>query len=170
MTNAENTAASRPLTFDRLISEKQRVERHVYVPLSDIGIQELGDANVAAQMAEMTGQDVEAARKRVELAEELVRDNSAHFHFRSIGRRRYQELLEQHPASEAQRKATPPLVYDIDGLRPHLISRTLVSPALSVDEVVQLSESEEWNDAEIQALFDAAVAVNTHVRALNLGN
>jgi hypothetical protein len=170
--NTSKRPAGAPTTLYHLTSLKKPVERHVFIPYSDEGVEELEAAQNAHGRALIMNDQamISEAKARLDAAEKVVRDNSAHFHFRSIGKR-YQKLLDEHPATPEQLKTNPNLPFNLDKLRPVLISACLVSPVLSADEVKRtIVDSDDWNNAEIQALFDAAVGVNTNARLANLGN
>lgn len=144
----------------------------MYIPYSDDGVEEYEAAENAHGRALIMNDPkaIAEAKERLAAAEAVVRANSAHFHFRSIGRR-YQRLLDEHPATPAQLKKNPNMPFDLDTLRPALVAACLVSPVLSADEAREaIFENDDWNDAERQALFDKAVAVNTNTRLANLGN
>lgn len=98
----------------------------------------------------------------------------------SIGRKKYDALVADHPPTEEQVKewqeqnpkddGTPGdslPEYNGDTFPQALISRCLTSPKLSVDEVEEVTE--DWNFSEFMQLFTAAIAVNSASRVIPWG-
>ncbi len=92
------------------------------------------------------------------------------FTFRSIGRKAYERLIEEHPATEEQQKQAREhgveaglaphlsrLSWNADTFPPALIAAASVDPKISHDEAYELFHvSEDWNQAELTALFVTA--------------
>ena len=126
---------------------------------------------VLAEIPEPSPHDSEEAWDdyRVRVAEATVEVT-----FRSIGRRRYDELQKAYPPTPGQiadfkRKGLPEPVTDPEKFTAALIAASSVSPKLSYEEVRELVDSEAWNDAELNELFMAALNVNQSSRTAALG-
>ncbi len=89
------------------------------------------------------------------------------FTFRCIGRKAFERLIEEHPATEEQQKRareqalaaglSPQLTrlsWNADTFPPALIAAASVDPKISPDEAYELFHvSTDWNEAELTALF-----------------
>lgn len=161
----------RPVTFDHL-KAKDPLERTVTIVLSHQASrawEEASAAYEAARLANRLTPDVEAER---EAARHAVRDASVTLRFRSIGRRGYDTLVEDHQVSDegrqrAQDEGKPVPPYEVDTFAPALVAASCVEPLMSVEEVLELWET--WNTAELMELWVAALEVNTQRRVVDLG-
>lgn len=201
-TPSERARRLGPATSDHLKKKQSRSQR-VYVPLDD----ELADE--VARLAK----DVESDRlylakvrgnggtddarqksmddkvKKLEKLREELRDNTIVMKLVSIGRKRYENLIAEHPLSEEDkaklREDNPDGQlpdFDPDTFPAALVGASCVEPDLSegsyVDEESNpprtrypLAEEiwDEWNQGELTALFQAAYQVNTQRRVVDLG-
>lgn len=103
-----------------------------------------------------------------------IEDYIVDFVFRSVGRRRYEELVSECPASKKQiadskRDGLDEPGWNPDVFPPTLIAAALVEPEMTSEDVFEMWESEEWNQAELVTLFMAAMAVNAERKTVNLG-
>lgn len=92
--------------------------------------------------------------------------------FRSIGRRAYDELVDEHPPSkkqieEAKEQNQEKPAFNIETFAPALIAASCIEPQMSEDEARELFD--EWGAAEIAEPWLAALEVNTSRRTVNLG-
>lgn len=125
------------------------------------------------------GEQVEAglapAREALAAAERAVRDATRIYMFRSIGRHKFRELIDEHPPREqdhAQQRADTGneqarARWNDDTFPPALVLASCIDPVLTEDEVVEIWQT--WNAAEIVDLFAAALAVNQQRRVVDLG-
>ena len=90
---------------------------------------------------------------------EKIEDETAEFTFRALRRRDYRKLIEDHPPLPADEQDFD---FNPETLGPELISRSAVSPELSLQDVEYLWE--EWDDATVTELYSAALLVNKEVR------
>lgn len=174
---------TRPVTFDHLKSRKKPVTQQVSICLDS----DLADAVADAQSALNLARDrsarmsnnadlfaaVEEAERELESKQAAAAKETVTFTFRGIGRRAYDDLITLHgPSKEqrerAKREGQPGLNYNVDEFPPALVAASLVSPVLSEEEVQELWDSEDWNDAELQALFMGARAANEARRLVDI--
>lgn len=175
----------KPPTFDHLKSSKQPLHIEVKIYLDDESLKrvsEAEDALAAADTQELATRGTEGhpeAVTRLEAARRLRDDLRAaldeqtlRMQFRSVGRKKYDQLVTDHPPTEAQvaeAKAAgeEPPPYDAEPFAAALIAASCASPEMSVEQVSQLYD--EWNGVEFLELFTAALAVNTGRRIDALG-
>lgn len=103
--------------------------------------------------------------------------------FQAIGSKRWETLLADHPPTDAQQRehlaeqekvgiplqARRRLQWNVDTFPPALIAACIVEPKLTVAQAEELWESEAWNAGELDAIFSAAVRVNTTASSVQLG-
>lgn len=175
---------TRPVTFDHLKSRKKPVTQQVEICLDSELADVVTDAQQALEAARAKSarmpnnadlfaaeQDAEHELKRAQADAAKV---TVTFTFRGIGRRAYDNLLTKHQPDKEQRErfkreGQPGLNYDVEKFPPALVAASLVDPELTADEVQELWDSEDWNDAELQALFMGARGANEARRLVDLG-
>ena len=113
--------------------------------------------------------DLGAARDAASVALEAVRQR---WTFRSLGRKAWKALVDAHPTTDATNElwqaegGTGPAPYDFDALAPDLIAAAVVAPAgITPAQVAVMFDGDDWNDAEIQALYQTAVLAQTSARS-----
>lgn len=178
--------------LDHLRSKKQPVTRSVRILTdSDLG-EEYGRLEKAERALErrltstevppqaLVAEHTEVAKRLADL-EKLVEENSILFKFRSIGRKKFEKLQELHPPTEEQEKEFEEAVKDNPQLRGQkvpfntetypraLIVACMIEPKLTQSEVADWLEDDSWNEAEIEAMFTAAMEANTQRQVLELG-
>lgn len=178
----------RPLTFDHLRSAKKGNTKVVSIVLDPDLADELTEAQQRFEKAKLLleaqpkergryeeYEDSEAAlekvRARVEEAGAI-----AEIKVRGIGRQRYDKLQADHPPTEEQRKKhkrenpeQPPLTENPDTFPIALIAACAVEPTMTVEQVKELWDSDEWNLAECMTLMMACIEVNQQRRIASLG-
>lgn len=179
------------LTWADIKSKKKPMERTVWISTDTATAQEFDTAKgqvlraeailesrtglASAQELERMQADVEAAQQAFEEAEANARKNSIPFTFRAMGRTNYEAMVADHPPtqkqiSEARRKKEQLPPFDADTFVPTLISKSLINPELSYEQVVELMNDESWNGAEWNTLWLTALEVNSTRRVVELGN
>ena len=112
--------------------------------------------------------DLGAARDAASKALEAVRQRWV---FRSLGRKAWKAMVGAHPTTDATNVlwqaegGTGPAPYDFDALAPDLIAAAVVTPATTPAQVAAMFDGDDWNDAEIQALYQTAVLAQTSARS-----
>jgi hypothetical protein len=91
------------------------------------------------------------------------------FRFKALSRDRYERLLATHQPTKEQRARTTALggflQWNPDTFPPALMAACLVDPDdLTADDVQAMFVDDEWNQAELEALFSAALSacINRH--------
>jgi hypothetical protein len=177
---------SRPITMDHLRSSKKPVRKTVWIALDSDDATELEEAtrtfnivDAAVNRAKANGnlvpQDtltrlIEATDRKTK-ATEVARENSVKFVFRSLGRRKYDALLGEHPPTDEQMKkqGNDKLEFNPETFPEALVQACLIEPELSIDEVKEIFNSEDWTPGETYSLFMAAMQANQSTGVVNLG-
>lgn len=162
--------AKQPLDHLR---KKKPITTTIVIPLEDGLTEPVDEArNELGRALLLSDADREAtARERLKTAEDFLRDNSIVMKFQAIGRIAFEDLLREHPPTEAQKAEDASTVWNRDTFPAAIISATLLEPALTEAEVKdEILDSENWGAAEQRMLLDAAVEVNTRRRVTELGN
>ena len=124
------------------------------------------EALVAADRAVLA--DLVAVRDAASKALEAVRQR---WTFRSLGRKAWKALVDAHPTTDATNElwqaegGAGPAPYDFDALGPDLIAAAVVTPAVTPAQVAAMFDGDDWNDAEIQTLYQTAVLAQTSARS-----
>lgn len=184
--------------LDHLRSRKRPVTKPVWIALdSDVADrlielqQKLERAETLLEARPLDGQlavQVEALADEVDDATEDFRSNAAKFVARSLGANAYEELMSHHPATKDQiTDAKKQGVMGVLGFNTDTFPKVLTAACvryvsgqtedgedileeLTEEYVKEMYESEEWNEAELTALFEAAYNVNSTRRVVDLGN
>lgn len=160
-------AADKPTIAD-ILSKKKGATKTVRVLL---------DAEIANQIEQLREQIKEASRsssradmgmenpvpglqKKIDKLIAAAEKNGmfAEFTFKSVGRKRFDDLVREHEPDEETRKLGGQ--WNPETFAPALLSEACVEPAMTLEEAKQLWDSDEWNQAELLELFQAAIEVN----------
>jgi hypothetical protein len=176
---------ARPATADHLRSKKKRATKVVEVVLDPDAARAVHDAEGKVDQAEAAlrvAPDDEAAQQAVWTAKAdldtlraaaAAADAVVTLTFRSIGHVAYDELVRAHPPVADQvaeaKAAGGDLNYNALTFPPALVAASLEEPKMTAAEVAELWESPDWNLAELSALFQAAIEVNSRRVTLDLG-
>lgn len=180
-TATTTSPVKRPATFDRLKAKKP-VEDVVDILLDDEPAKAVSDAREALLEAEGNLQEKlhdpklkkarDDAKKAVDKAMAEQDGEIVTIRFRAVGRKRYEQLLDEHPPTpEEERKAKDAggeAAWNNETFPVALIAASAVEPALTEEQVQELFD--EWNQTEAQMLFLSAFRVNTNRRVPDLGN
>lgn len=137
------------------------------------------ETSIQVRGSEATAADrtlLETLRDRVEELRNEIKSTATPFVFEAIGHNRYDKLIKAHPPSseqiEAAKKENTEIGFNPETFPFALIDASCVEPAFEPGELATWLEDDEdgeWNQAEINDLFNGAMAVNlSHARA-NLG-
>lgn len=175
---------NRPPTFDHL-KKKKPVEVTVVVHHDDALVKAYESAQQALGEAEFTaGADgdetasrLDRLREAAESAREALEDETTWLTFRSIGRRAYDALIEAHPPTKeqlekAEKENLPRPQYDEDSFAIAVVAASCVDPStgeqfMTEEQVAELFD--DWNTAEVVALYTAALQCNSVRRVTDLG-
>lgn len=91
-------------------------------------------------------------------------DETVDIVLQSIGRKRYEALMTEHPATkeqnaEAKKETGEEAPYNVETFPIALISACALEPIMTEEQVQQVWD--EWNSAEVMELFFAALEVTT---------
>lgn len=168
LSDARDELAAAQTLADATYDRRLALARAANPPASELMTIEAGlDAERAAATAD--------ARTAVEAAEQAVRESAQTFVFRSPGRKAFEDLVAEHPPTEADhddtRKTTgrPEALarWHSDTFTPALLAATCVDPKLTVEEAQAVYD--EWTDAEVGALVAAALTVCQGARQVDVG-
>jgi len=174
----------RPMTYDHLRSRKKPNIKTVRLTLDSEVADIFEDAKAEVERLKIRVDykpddktlraEYHAAMEKFAEAKAQVMDHSVLFKFRSIGRKRFDDLIFEHPPTDAQIKkakdnGTGDVNWNEDTFPVALIHACLIEPKLEEQEVKDLWESEDWAGSEVLALFYAALEVNSSRRAIDLG-
>lgn len=125
----------------------------------------------------MTATELLAAKRKcpvIRRASVLVDGAEVVFTFRSIGRGPFNRLQDEHPPTSSQQTRAlaearalglpdrlARLRWDADTFPPALVAAAAMDPVISSDEAAAMFDDDGWNEAELTALFAAAVAAQT---------
>jgi hypothetical protein len=181
--------------LDRLRGKKQPVVRFTDI-FVDVGVAEaINRAKLELETAEGIARnkpgDLSAQVRRDEARAELERlldqavedEQVVRFTFRAIGRKAFERLKEDHPATAEQQKEAREaglaaglepeqarIHWDADKFPPALVAAASLEPKISHDEAWELFHvSEDWNEAELVSLFLAALAAQQGRDVADLG-
>ena len=116
---------------------------------------------------------VEDAEEALEALEDEAKEASEDFTFRGIGRQGFEALIDSHEPTADQRKKArkdgDEVQWNPDTFPQALVAASLVDPDLTEEEVQEIWDSPDWNQAELLELFAAALEVNTTRRTASLG-
>lgn len=176
----------KPVTYDHLKSRKKPVVRSIRISLDqehsesieelENSIKRLTVRHRARPDDNLVEAQLDEAEKRISELYDLVRDNSVKFQFRSVGRKKYDRLLTEHPpeaqhieaARKIDMKAT--LEFNPDTFPEALVAASLLEPPLSRADVADMFSSDDWNTAELALLFQTAMEANVSRNMVPLGN
>lgn len=182
------------LTFEALKSRKKPRTAEVKIAL-DVGVIETLERAVAKhRTAKMQLEALEAAdapkstlinKKKAEVKESLremeeakalAEEEVVTFKFRSVGRDKVDDLIETHPPTadqkaKAKKAGADEPQWNVDTFPPALIAMTLQEPKFTEEEVAEIWSSDDWNEAEVMALFTTAMQVLNNLKKVDfLGN
>lgn len=172
--------------LDHLRGKKKPVRKTVYIA---------SDSELAASLAEME-EDlrrregmaavrdrqpketeisfIEELRAKVDALRANVQDTAIKFVFESMGAKKFDKLANAHPATDAQIKEAKEqglgdLQFNPETFPMALIDACCVEPEHEPGTLAEYLEGDEWNSAEQQELFMAAMMVNQTRQTVRMG-
>lgn len=96
----------------------------------------------------------------IQKAIESLRDEAEEitFTFRDIGRKRFDDLLNEHPPTKEE-KEEKNYQYHPETFGPALLAATAIDPPMSIEDAQAIFD--EWSQGEVEALFMTALAACT---------
>lgn len=174
---------TRPDTFDHLRTSKKPNVKRALIPLdSDIAdsYEEAKEKfEKAERMLEIRPDDPKAqydfdmTRDAMEIARNVLLDSSVEFVFRSIGRRKYEDLVMEHPPTPDQQETAKKAgdgnyLWNPDTFPQAIIAASVVSPTMEEADVKEIWESPDWNSPELLSLLNAALEANSSMRIVDI--
>lgn len=187
---------ARPQTYDHLKSKKKPQTAKVSLCLDSDLSEEFEEAqrkvreariratasNVDDDTRTRLDRELEEAEQALEALRPAVEEATVVFKFKSIGRKKYEELVLAHPptdeqverskkfASEAEaRNGEDRLMHNPDTFPVALIAKASVEPKLTEDEVREMWDSDDWTGAELMTLFFTAQTPQMKRSQVDLG-
>lgn len=174
----------KPPTYDHLKSMKKPTVKTVSISLDDdlqeaynIAKEALEAAQANSNGSNVTHAGIAKAKKAVEEAKAAAEGASITFKFRSIGRKKYDDLVDQFPATDDQKAEVARfggdpdnLAWDPDKFPVALMAASILEPALTAEQVQEMYDSDDWSASELSALSVAALEANNSRRIVSLGN
>ncbi len=164
---ADQGKAAKMQTMANIIAKKRGVTKKATLQIDGeiaVEILELRAQITIAEQFDRRHNEPDTAPKLQEKLDEIVeqsRDTEITFTFKAIGRIAYDDLVSD-PAnvpSEDQKKEGAQ--FNPETFPPALVAAAAVDPEISLEEAVEIFGDSEWNGAELQKLFFAALEVNT---------
>jgi hypothetical protein len=188
-----NTKKGRPVaTYDHYKSAKKNPVRRVIIPLDDELAEQwqevtgrLGLAQTRLDMG-IDSNEIRAAVMR-ELAEwqakkdQMMKEmegNVAIFKVKGLGRKKYDKFMSdpKYMPTEAQLKKAKErngpnatLNWNADTFPVPFIHACLVEPEMTLEEVQDMWDSDEWTSAECLLILGSALEANDNVRSIDWG-
>lgn len=172
----QQARTGRPVTLDHL-KKKKPLERTLLIPASEEDAKQLADAREVLATANMVGDEkrMTSARAKLDEVEARVRADGIEFVFRGIGRRKYEELIREHPptkeqVTEAEAEGSV-MSFNPDTFIPVLLEATVVNTDLTAAQwESEVIDSDDWGQGEISTIIGYAMDVNRGTRVAELGN
>lgn len=180
----------KPVTYDRLKSKKKAIVRSCWIALDP----EIADEDSLAKLKlDAATIRMKGSPENKEFAEAFAEAEAAYtaahkalvgeavkFKFKALGRRRYQELLDDNKPTDEQRAEARRLAEAIgeedgelgwnpDTFPDQLIAKCLIEPELSKEEILNILGDDNWSTAEVLLLFNTAMGANSNVPLVDLG-
>lgn len=105
---------------------------------------------------------IEAAEGRLEALWDDAEGSIAEFVFQDIGRKRYDDLVSEHPPTAEEKRqweaegGEGKLAYSTESFPPALISATAIKPEIDLATATKICD--EWGNGEVYKLMNAAQA------------
>lgn len=142
--------------------------QRVAARLAERGIDPLDQEAREPVAAEIKAEDEDLEKEvagRAEAALQAVVDTTRTFKFRSLGRTTYRKLIAAHPPTDADHTAARVESGDMNARAswnretffPALVHAASVGPQLTEAEVVEIFESPDWSDGEVDLLVQGAI-------------
>lgn len=116
-----------------------------------------GDRALAAEL--------KIVEKKLKELDGEIQDAMYDFKFRAVNSTLIDEILSENQPTpkqlkEAAQKGEDAPMWNPDTMPPAIVAASLQDPELTLEEVQEMWEDENWNAAELLTLFEAAMTVN----------
>lgn len=170
-------------TFAQIKAEKKPVTKTVLMVLDPT----IGGAYLEAKEAyeeaktesDLHGDDkslkatANRLKREFESAKDVVEENSVEFVLRSLGRETVDRLMDENQATkkqiaEAEDKGLEPPNWNAETFPQALVAASLIEPEVTLEDIQEMWDSEDWNQAELMTLFFTALEVQQTRRVVDL--
>jgi hypothetical protein len=119
--------------------------------------------------AEHAGEALDAAQASLDAAQAALDEGTLWFTFRSLGRKNYRKLLDEHPATDdhhaaAREQGQSQAAYNPDTFAPALVRAACADPVLSTEDVEAIFDGDAWSDGDVAGLFTCALTAQVQSR------
>jgi hypothetical protein len=159
------------------LRRKKPISLEHFVPADEDQAHALKVAGQRVQLAEFSGDEKQLAEATAALraAQDEVRKNGIVIKMTSVGRLRYQGIIDEHPPkAEAVAKAKAAgedvPTWDAATFFPALLAEVADSDLTAEQWEAEVFQSDAWNDSELQEIREKALLVNEASRVGELGN
>ena len=164
---ADQGQAAKQLTMANIIKKKRGVMKKATIQIDGevaVEILELrAQITIAEQFDRRHNEDDTAPKLQAKLDQliEDSKDTEITFVFKALGRLVYDELVSDPDNAPSDEQKKEGAQFNPDTFPPALVAAAAVDPEISLEEAVEIFGDSEWNGAELQKLFFAALEVNT---------
>ena len=176
---------NRPVTLDHLKTSKKPVIRKVWIALDDEVAEEFQEAISKRDSLKSIhrvrpddktiASDLHVAEQACKEAEAKFRESAALFKFKSIGRVAFDKMIKNHPPTAEEKREVAEaggdpseLQWCVETFSVALTAACSLEPKMTVAEVQELWDDDNWTQAEAAAMFNAALQANMERRNINL--
>lgn len=113
-------------------------------------------------LADTTGKELLTLSEELEALLDKAEESTVIFTFQDIGRKKYDDLVRDHPPTDDQKKefkeqgGNGVLAYNPETFPQALMSKTCIQPIMTLEEAEKICE--EWSEGDIETLFFTAIA------------
>jgi len=164
MAEKADKAEKKKLTIDEILVLKTGVVRTIEIQVDGEVADQLERLrliyNEALDLDHKSNKPDEAPKIKEQI-EELIDQSKAtlvEFRFQSIGREKYDNLVESCKPTADQKKQGMP--YDPLRFAPALIASACIEPEMTLEQATEIFDSPKWNNAQVMRLFHAAQEAN----------
>lgn len=172
------TSSKKPVIRTVKICNDSELADEFYEKLDRLNMLKLQAAMTESGQAEMSQglkDEMELLEREVKELEARVKEASLTFKFRSIGRKAYNKLKEEHQPTDVDKEIVrkdgqnpDELLWSPPTFFPALVLASCFESPDSVD-LETVFDDPDWNDAELGELSQAALDANTTRRVVPLG-
>ena len=161
----EQGKAAKSSTIADIKARKKAVTKHVPIQLDGELADKIADLrklHIAARDADRMSNETDKAPAVLVEIEELVEASKATevvFVFKSVGRFRYDELVDENPPTKDQKADGAD--FNSDTFPPALVAEACIDPEMTLEDATEIFASPDWNGAELRKIFFGALEVNT---------
>lgn len=159
-----------PDVVDVYEEAQQEYERASLLARTLLAADGADESSSVALAAKEASERLVAAESALNAAGEALEDAVVIMTFRSIGARRFDEMIVEHPPTdkqveEAKEKGEDPPAYDVNTFGPALVHASCIVPDdLTLEDVEGYYA--EWNQGDIMLLWMGALSVNQMSRSV----